>query len=322
MVVTSPEPERLVGALRARLRSSLLGQLWERLLEVEMIDRAVALAAKAFVSLFPAVVTVAALAPDRTRQNITAALQRRVGLSGDSLDVVRESLSAGTGARASVTVLGFVLLLFYATSFTTALQRLYLRAWRRPPKAELVRYVTGLGWLTGLVVLLAGFGALRRVFVGTPGTVAFALVSVTVTFVGWWATSYFMLSRQVRWRALVLPALLTAVGSAVYGWAAAIWVPRSLLGNEAQFGFFGVSMTLMTWFVGLAFVIVVATTAGPVLVEDRGVIGRLARGPSDDVLRRGALPPLPAPTRDLGLRDAIGRGRVQDPQAPPTTPLP
>lgn len=322
MLEMAPEPERPLGALRARLRSSLLGRWWERLLEAEMIDRAVALAAKAFVSLFPAVVTVAALAPDRTRQNIAAALQRRVGLSGDSLDVVRESLDAGTGARASVTVVGFLLLLFYATSFTTALQRLYLRAWRRPPKAELVRYVTGLGWLVGLVVLLSGFGALRRIFVGTPGTVAFTLVSVTFTFLAWWATSYFMLSRQVRWRALVLPALLTAVGSATYGWAAAIWVPRSLLGNEAQFGFFGVSMTLMSWFVGLAFVIVVATTAGPVLVEDRGVIGRLARGPSDDVLRPGALAPLPPPMRDLGLRDALGRGTVEAPHGPPRTPTP
>lgn len=319
---TSPEPDRLVGALRASLRSTLVGQWWERLLEVEMIDRAVALAAKAFVSLFPAVVTIATLAPDRTRQNIATALQRRVGLSGDSLDVVRESLSAGTGARASVTVVGFVLLLFYATSFTTALQRLYLRAWRRPPKAELVRYVTGLGWLVGLVVLLSGFGALRRIFVGTPGTLAFTLVSVAATFLAWWATSYFMLSRQVRWRALVLPALLTAAGSGAYGWAAAIWVPRSLLGNEAQFGFFGVSMTLMSWFVGLAFVIVAATTAGPVLAEARGLVGRLARGRTDEVLRPGALPPLPPPTHDLGLRDAIGRGRVETVQPPPTVPDP
>jgi hypothetical protein len=38
------------------------------------------------------------------------------------------------------------------------------------------------------------------------------------------------------------------------------------------------------------------------------VLGWLARGRCEDLLRPGALPRLPPPTRDLGLRDAFGRG--------------
>ena len=69
------EPRTGVGARAAqaretaaryaeRLESTVLGRLWSRLLEVEFVDRSVALAAKAFVSLFPLLILIAALTPD------------------------------------------------------------------------------------------------------------------------------------------------------------------------------------------------------------------------------------------------------------------
>lgn len=81
---TSPEPpaRRAVRARRTaeryalRLERTALGRVWSRLLEVEFVDRSVALAAKAFVSFFPLLVVFSALLPDTGRNEVTQALAR------------------------------------------------------------------------------------------------------------------------------------------------------------------------------------------------------------------------------------------------------
>jgi hypothetical protein len=78
--------------------------------------------------------------------------------------------------------------------------------------------------------------------------------------------------------------------------------------NEAQFGFFGVALALVTWFSGAAICILVGACAGPVLAEDPGRLGRFIRGNEPETLNAGAPPELPPPTRDLSLRDAFRTG--------------
>ena len=66
-----PERARLVARVHAsRLDSTAVGRFWARLLEVEFVDRAVALAAKAVVSFFPLLILVAALSPSGARSSI------------------------------------------------------------------------------------------------------------------------------------------------------------------------------------------------------------------------------------------------------------
>src|SRR3974377_939151 len=54
---------KLAGEVRGRAERTIFWRVWERMLENEFIDRGIALAAKAFVSFFPAVIVVAAFAP-------------------------------------------------------------------------------------------------------------------------------------------------------------------------------------------------------------------------------------------------------------------
>ena len=58
-----PMSTRRLTAVRERAQRSLLWQVWERLLEVEFVDRSVALAGKAFVAFFPLVIVVSAFMP-------------------------------------------------------------------------------------------------------------------------------------------------------------------------------------------------------------------------------------------------------------------
>ena len=76
---------RIAGPFGRRLQRLLLWRVWERMLEIEFVDRSVALAGKAFVSFFPLVIVVAAFAPERIRSSIITAVTARLGIRGDAL---------------------------------------------------------------------------------------------------------------------------------------------------------------------------------------------------------------------------------------------
>jgi membrane protein len=131
------------------------------------------------------------------------------------------------------------------------------------------------------------------------GNTLFVIVGFSAMVGLWWWTSYVMLRGHVRWRVLLPPAIAMAAGMSLYTASAAVWVPRSMVTNQEQFGFFGVSMTLVSWFVGVGFIVVASATLGPVLATDPGPVGRLVRGGDDALLRPGApasLPPIGSTT--------------------------
>ena len=75
--------------------------------------------------------------------------------------------------------------------------------------------------------------------------------------------------------------------------------------NEAQFGFFGVVLALVTWFSGAAMYVLVGACARSVFAEDNGLVGALIRGGDPSTLTSGARPALPPPPRALGFRAAF-----------------
>jgi hypothetical protein len=82
-------------------------------------------------------------------------------------------------------------------------------------------------------------------------------------------------------------------------------MPDVVTQNEAQFGFFGVALALVTWFSGAAICVLVGACAGSVFAADPGRVGRLVRGSERSILTAGARPPLPPPVREPSLRDAF-----------------
>ena len=293
-----------LDATRARLEGTLAWRTWERLLENEFIDRSVALAAKAFIALFPLTIAVSAFAPQGLRREISDLTQTRFGLSGSARSMVVDAFARPEQTRAATGVFGLIFLFFYATTFTTALQKVYLKAWRRP-SAGGVPAARGMVWLAGLIVIVGLLDTVRNLLGRGPqssfGLLAWALAAIG----GWWVTSWLMLRGEVRWRALAASAVVTGAATIGYSAATSLWMPRSVEQNQAQFGVFGVTLALVSWFVGLGFVLVTATVLGAVLAEQPGVVGRLARGGSAFVLRPGAAPPLSPPSRPLSVADAL-----------------
>ena len=127
-----------------------MGRFWARLLEVEFVDRAVALAAKAVVSFFPLLIVAAAVSPPRARRSIVETLASRFGLGGDALATVGSAFASPDQTKAATGLLGSLLVVAYAVSFTTALQRVYLRAWRRPAGGGVRNKGRGAMWVAGV----------------------------------------------------------------------------------------------------------------------------------------------------------------------------
>jgi membrane protein len=278
------------------------------MLEIEFVDRSVALAAKAFVSFFPLVIVVAAFVPARIRMSIISALAARLGLRGDAFSLVQSSFASSDDIRRATGLLGLVLTIFFATSFTTALRRVYMRAWRRPPHTGIDNYWRGVSWLFAILLSLAVLGGLRGAAGDGAGVVVWAVVALAVYIGLWWFTAWWLLLGDVRMRVLAPTGVITGIAMAGYGLSASVWMPQVVASNETQFGFFGVALALVTWFSGAAICILVGACAGPVLAEDTGRLGWFIRGDEPGTLNAGAQPELPPPTRDLSLRDAFRTG--------------
>jgi membrane protein len=294
-----------IAVLRRRLERLLLWRVWERMLEIEFVDRSVAIAGKAFVSFFPLVIVVAAFAPERIRTSILSTVTARLGIRGDALTLAREAFASADDVRKATGLLGLVLTIFFAGSFTTALQRVYLRAWRRPPGARAGGQWRGLAWLLVVLAYTALLGGLRGALGGGIGLGLFVIVALALTLGLWWFTAWFLLLGDVRPRVLLPTGLITSVAIAGFAVSATIWMPDVVTQNEAQFGFFGIALALVTWFSGAAICVLVGACAGSVFAEDPGRVGRLVRGGERSILTAGARPPLPPPVREPSLRDAF-----------------
>jgi len=320
---------RAVGPHVRRLQSGIVGQFWARLLELEFIERSIALAAKLFVSFFPVLIMTAVISPEAVRESIVSTLVSRFGLGGDQIDLVRGAFVSSDRATSTSAWIGLVVLVLYATSFTTALQRVYLRSWRRPKGGGVRNQGRGLMWILGVVVLITALAGTRRTLDDTQGSVAVGILAPLGSVGLWWWTAHVMLRGEVRWRPLLPTALVSGLGATIYAFSASIWMPRLVESHVEKFGFFGVSLACVTWFVGLAFLIVGAAAAGPVLAEADNWLGRWLR--ADDrgdpgVLTPGAPPALPAPPVARGLlgslESALGQDMGDVPTPPPSTPPP
>ncbi len=294
-----------ISGLRTRLQRLLLWRVWERMLEIEFVDRSVALAGKAFVSFFPLVIVVAAFAPERIRSSIITAVTARLGIRGDALALAREAFASSNDVRQATGVLGLVLTIFFASSFTTALQRVYLRVWRRPPGRGVTVYWRGLVCLLLVLLGTALLGGLSGALHGWLGVGLVAVACLAGTSALWWFTAWFLLFGEVRARVLLPTGVITSIVTGVFAVSATVWMPEVVTSNQAQFGFFGVALALVTWFSGAAICILVSACAGSVFAEDPGKIGTFIRGGESATLTTGARPSLPAPTRELSLRDAF-----------------
>ena len=243
-----------------------LGRDWlERFVAVQGIDRAMAIAAQAYSAFLPLLIVYASVLPRADNASFADVLVKRFELTGAAADSVRQAFAPAGAVQSSVTVLGLVILLVSALSFTRGLQRLYEGAFglatlgmRNTPRA--------LEWIAFVAIV----AALRPPLTGPFSGWLKIAVTLAIASGVWLVTPHLLLGGRIGWRRLVPSALLTAFGMTCVGIWSVIWMPHTLAASARQFGVIGIGFAMLTWFVAAACVLVVATTGGAMVAERLG----------------------------------------------------
>jgi membrane protein len=232
-----------------------------RFLELEGFDRSMALAGQAFATLLPLMIVFGTVAQGDS-QEVAEDLIERLDVSGSAADTLRATVSQPP--ESGLSIVGVVLLVISALSFTRAMQRLYVRAWRLEPLG-LRGNLWGLLWLAVFIAFWSLQPAVVEFFDGVVALV----VSLAISTLLWLCTPWLLVARRISWRRLLPQAFLTAVGMAGLGVGAAIYLPRAVASASAEFGILGVAFTLLSLLFAVAFVLVVTAAFGATLADPR-----------------------------------------------------
>ncbi|HEX6870193.1 MAG TPA: YhjD/YihY/BrkB family envelope integrity protein [Micromonosporaceae bacterium] len=278
--------------------------LLDRLTTVGFISSGVVLAAQTFLALFPLLMATTAFFPAEVSDQVAATLHTRLGLSGTTDDSVQYLVGQRSELRGGIGVVGAIVVLASATSFTRALQRVYEQSWGLP-RLGLRGSLRGLVWLAGLVVYLVLLTtAVRFAGHGPAAPVTRSVITAIGTILLWWWTPFVLLLGRVRLRALSASGLLTGISVLVLGRVSTVVVPRTVRTNERRYGTIGVFFAIESWLVVIGCTIVIAAVAGAVLAQTGGPLGRWIRGAVDpdgwrrEPTRRRRAPALPETTAD------------------------
>jgi membrane protein len=265
-------PRRLADSPRGPLRLLLapagpLAAYLRRLAAVQFVDRAVALGALAFSALFPLLIVYSAVAPLTSANGFAETIIKRLHLSGATADSVREVFAPAAAVNQSVTVIGFVLVLFSALALARALQRMYELCYELPAVG-----IRGTPWHLLWLALIPAYFSLRPVVSDIGGGVWRVIASLLLGVVAWLLTPYVLLGRRLHWRELLPGAALTAIGMTVLMAFSLVYLPHSLSTSAKQFGAIGIAFALLSWLVLAGFVLVGTAAAGALarqLLADR-----------------------------------------------------
>ena len=97
-----------MASLRNWLERSLLWRVWERMLEIEFVDRSIALAGKGFAAFFPLLIVVAAYLPPGARAAVITSVTVMFGVRGEALTLAREAFASADDVRQATSFLGLV----------------------------------------------------------------------------------------------------------------------------------------------------------------------------------------------------------------------
>jgi membrane protein len=255
-------PPRVLGFRPIRALIDLATEWITRFVQVQGLDRAMAIGAQAYTALIPLLIVYASVLPRAENEDFADTMIKEFELTGSTAAAFKRAFAPPGEVESGVTALGILLLLVSALSFTRGMQRLYEGAFdleklgvKNTPRALL--------WL----FVITAFLAVRPLVLGPlHGGVAVA-ATLTLSTLLWLFTPYLMLGRRVSWQRLLPGAVLTAIGMAGVGIWSAIWMPHTLASSAGQFGLIGIGFALLTWLIAIASVIVVTTTGGAMIAD-------------------------------------------------------
>ncbi len=255
-------------ALALRERHPTLTQTVRTVAASQTLDRCFVLAAQILITAVPMLIAASAFAPAALRARMVEGVTRTLGLTGQSALHTTALFAGGNTARETVGVVGLLFALASATSLSRRLQRMYEFYWTLAPG----RMTSSAGrWVVWIVVWVAAFavqGPLRAgagvwAVLGWIGSGAMAVAL-------WWWTPHLLLLGRIGWRRLLPTALATGLATTVVGVGSVLFMPYATRHSVAEYGPFGIVLTLMSWLLVSAGVIVVGGALGRIAARRPG----------------------------------------------------
>ena len=254
-------------------------RVFRRMLAVHGYDRALALAAMAFVTVVPTGVVLSSVT---SRSTYAGTVASGFGLSSGAADTLNDLVARG-GEDTQLTLLGAALLLVSVFGFVQSLQRTYVVVWELPPSGFRGIGNSVLASAT-LVVELAVLFLLAPVVGWLLHSAVVGLVAHAVTaIVLWWPIQHVLLAGRVPWRALLPGALVTGGGQVAMVVASTFYVPAAVSAANDKLGLLGIATVLLSWLVVLCLLLVLSAVIGAELGRRRGHSPRTRRDPGENV---------------------------------------
>jgi membrane protein len=238
---------------------SFAGRCLHRFLELEGVDRALALASRAFIAVIPLAVVATAVTP--TGESFGDRLVERFELDGEAAETMRQLFATPSEARGAATLVGLAALLVTCLSFARLLQRTYERIWRLEPLGSRGVF-RGLAWIGGLAAWLAIVVPIRNWLRDLGDETLYVVVTAAASTVLWVWTPYMLLGGRVHWRQLLPSAVVAAVGLTALTAASMVYVPPTIERSAQAYGLIGVTFAFVSWLFVSGLVIIAAAVIG------------------------------------------------------------
>lgn len=240
------------------------------MVRVEIVDRAMTLAAQFFTSVFPIMIMLAVwLGP--TRSDEVAEAVELPEQTQQLLDDLLRNRGVSTFG-----VLGSIFVLVSATSLSRALTRALTAVWELPR----IRLPLLSAWRLLAAVIAVALSLLLSRFVVRAtepipphevwsSVAVFCVYALTAIAIPW-----LLLAGRVATRSLVPGALTFAVIMVFVRPASHVVLPRSLEVSAERYGSIGVAFTYLTWLYVISLVLLGSAVIGRAIATDEGAVGR------------------------------------------------
>jgi membrane protein len=261
----------VMADLRGAWTRSATGRIWKQGSEIELLHRSMGFAALGFVTLMPLLVVVAAATPWQHGGGFAQWVVDGMGLGPDPAKAVRGLFTAPRKVLSTTGAWSLASLAFFGLSFAASVETGYRKIWDLPPSpwhSEWRRAV----WLA----VLSGYlfcEAQSATVMGTgviPSVIRVGLTIVCgVIFFAW--GQRFLLSNSIDLRSALPGAVCTMLGlMGLRVFSSRIFSPL-ILSNALTYGPVGTVLMVVTWLIGVGFVVFGAALLGKHICEVREV---------------------------------------------------
>lgn len=246
---------------RERCRRSVLGNVWRTATRLELVRRSMAFATLGLVTLVPLLVVVAAVSPS-SQQGLGQWVVDGMGLPPNTAAPVLGLFAAHHHEAGQIGALGLALLAAFGLAFVADVQLGYQRIWDLPPAPwrQTWRRAVWLAAVIGYLAFEVETGALLRH--GPIQSAARITIFATAGLVFFWWSQYFLLAGRVPWDWLFPGAVATVAGLiGLRAFSVLVFNPM-MVSSAKDYGMVGVVLVVLSWLIGVGFVIFGGALAG------------------------------------------------------------